>query len=66
MDDFRRIRATETVLERHHFASLGAAQEGLSSLEFAALMEEISAIVAASIAADAPARRVSSWWGRKR
>ncbi len=66
MDDFRRIRATETVLERHHFASLGEAQERLSPLDFAALMREISAIVAAHVAADAPARRVSSWWGRKR
>jgi hypothetical protein len=64
MDDFVRIRATEAVLERHHFSSLGEAQEQLSPPAFAELMREISASIAAGAAA--PARRTSPWWGRKR
>jgi hypothetical protein len=48
MDDFVRIRATEAVLERHHFSSLGEAQERLSPPAFAALMREIGASIAAS------------------
>ena len=66
MDDFVRIRATETVLERHHFSSLGEAQERLSPLDFANLMQEITTIATARSVVDAPARRKSSWWGRKR
>ena len=65
MDDFVRIRATEAVLERHHFSSLGEAQERLSPPAFDELMREISANIAAGGAAT-PARRTSPWWGRKR
>ena len=66
MDDFVRIRATESALERHNFSSLGEAQERLSPVDFAKLMQEITTIATARSVVDAPSRRKSFWWGRKR
>jgi len=66
MDDFVRIRATERALERHQFANLGEAQERLSPVDFAKLMQEITDIAAVHSASVTPPRRKPSWWGRRR
>lgn len=66
MDDFVRIRATESTLAHHHFASLGEAQERLSSEDFDQLMREITAATTVHLSAQVAARRKPSWWDRRR
>lgn len=66
MDDFIRIRATERALERYHFASLGEAQEHLSSPDFDKLMQEITVLAETHAASHAQAQRKPSRWGRWR
>lgn len=60
------IRATERALQQHGFATLGEAQERLSSRDFEALMQEIATIVAEQPSSMAPPRRKPAWWGRRR